>query len=211
MWFEIFVQVLGFVALGIYVISVQFNRYSTVLILKTIGSLLFALQYGLLGAFPGLTLEIVGCIRNLIFCLNEKKNRSNKNAIVCFSIFTVITGIVSIVLAWDVSEIIWTNDKTIATIVMVAISVLAIIAKVFSTVAYGLTDTHLLRMLNLPSSFCWLIYNLTIFSLGAALSDSMNIVSVLIAEYRFRNDKKTSSTSQHIIDDTESAVKEQVE
>lgn len=189
MWFEIFVQVLGFVALGIYVISVQFNRYSTVLILKTIGSLLFALQYALLGAFPGFALEIVGCIRNVIFCLNDKNNRSNKSAIAFFSVFTVITGVISIVLAWNVSNIIWTNNKTIATIVMVIISVLAIFAKVISTVAYGLTDTHLLRMLNLPSSACWLIYNLTIFSLGAALSDSMNIVSVLIAEYRFRKGK----------------------
>ena len=41
-------------------------------------------------------------------------------------------------------------------------------------------------MLNIPTSICWIVYNVMVFSIAGILSDSMTLISVIIAEMRFR-------------------------
>ena len=67
--FEVFVQFLGYVAIACNLISVQFNKYGKIILFKTLGSLLFALQYFLLGAYTGMVMDLIGSARNIIFGL----------------------------------------------------------------------------------------------------------------------------------------------
>ena len=195
MWFDILIQAIGFIAIAVNLIAVQFNKYSTIILLKTIGSLLFVLQYVFLGAYTGMIMDIIGCIRNIIFSSNVKNNRSNKRAVIVFSLLTAILGILTIILTWDVSEIRWTDNVKFATILMVFISALSIIAKLLSTVAYSIKSPHTIRMLNLPSCSCWLVYNLVVFSIAGFVNEIMTICSIIIAEIRFKK--------QPIIDETD--------
>ena len=186
MWFDIFIQAIGFIAIGVNLIAVQFNKYSTIILFKTIDSLLFVLQYIFLGAYTGMIMDIIGSIRNIIFSSNVKNNRSNKSAVIIFSLLTAILGITTIILTWDVSEIRWTDNVKFATILMVFISILSIIAKLLSTVAYSIKSPHTIRMLNLPSCSCWLVYNLVVFSIAGFVNEIMTICSIIVAEIRFK-------------------------
>lgn len=189
MLFEIFVQVLGFFGIALNIIAVQFNKYGTIIFFKTFASLLFVLQYFLLGAYTGMVMDLIGSFRNIIFSLNVKNKRSNKVPVILFSCITAIAGVLTIALTWDVSEIRWTNDVKVATILMVVISFLSIIAKLISTISYSIADPHKMRLLNLPSSGCWLVYNFVAFTLAGTINEIMTLSSVLIAEFRFRKVK----------------------
>lgn len=201
MFFEIFVQVFGFVAIGLNIIAVQFNKYGTIIFFKTLGSLLFAIQYFLLGAYTGMVMDLIGSFRNIIFSLNVKNKRSNKLPVIIFSCITAIAGILTIAFTWDVSKIRWTNDLKFATVLMVVISVLSIVAKLISTVSYSIADPHKMRMLNIPSSACWLVYNFVAFTLAGTLNEIMTLSSVLIAEFRFRKVKDLPISEQDKLDE----------
>lgn len=189
MWFSIFIQVIGFIALGINILSVQFNKYRTIIILKTIASLLFVIQYIFLGAYTGMVMDIIGSIRNVIFTYNDKNDKPNKPYIIIFSILTAVLGTAIIIFTWDIGKIVWTKDIQIATLLMVIVSILSIVAKLISTISYGLKSPHKMRLLNLPSCACWLVYNLVVFSIGGFISEIMTMTSILVAEFRFRNNK----------------------
>ena len=193
MLFDIFVQVIGFVGIALNIIAVQFNKYRTIIFFKTLGSLLFVLQYFFLGAYAGMVMDLIGSFRNIIFSLNVKNKRSNKIPVIIFSSITAVAGILTIALTWNVSKIRWTDNVKFATILMLIISALSIIAKLISTISYSIADPHKMRMLNIPSSTCWLVYNFVAFTLAGTLNEIMTLSSVLIAEFRFRKDKHKTS------------------
>ena len=190
--YDVIVQLIGFIAIFVNIISVQFNTYKKIILLKTLGSILFATQYLLLGAYAGMVMDLIGTIRNIIFTKVVQKGKSTKPYIILFSILTFVLGVVTIILTWDksiqaVSR--WSTNVTIATILVVIISVLSIIAKLLSTIAYGINNPHTIRMLNLPSSSCWIVYNLVVFSLAGIFNEILVISSIIIAEIRFKKDK----------------------
>lgn len=192
-YFDVFVQLLGFVAIFVNIISVQFNSYKKIILLKTVGSFLFATQYFLLGAFSGMVMDIIGTIRNIVFTSVVQKNKSTKPYIILFSIITFVLGVSTIILTWDKSiEAVskWTDNIGFATGLAVFISILSIIAKLLSTVAYGINNPHKIRMLNLPTSMCWVVYNAVVVSLAGVFNEILVISSIIIAEIRFKKDRK---------------------
>lgn len=196
---DFLIQAIGFIAIAFNLVAVQFNSHGKIVFLKTVGSFLFGVQYLLLSAYTGVVMEIVGWIRNVIFIILVKKNKPTKWWIVFFSLFTVITGLTTIILTWESSvvSVLWlTKNNSVAIILTIAISILSIIAKVLSTVAYGINDAHKIRMINLPTCSCWIVYNFVSFSLAGILNEAMSIISIIIAEIRYKRIKSpTKSTS----------------
>ncbi len=193
MW-DIFVQALGFIAIGVNLIAVQFNTHGKIMLFKTLGSFLFAMQYLLLGAYAGMVMDLIGTIRNIIFSHNVKNGKSNKWYIIIFAIITLILGLATIILTWEKSILAvshWTTDVNVATILAVGLAVVSIIAKLLTTVAYGFKDPHKIRLINYPSSSLWLIYNFACFSLAGMVNEIMTLISLTIAEIRFRKPKET--------------------
>ena len=189
MWFDIFVQAIGFVAIAMNVISVQFNKHFLIMLFKSLGSLLFALQYLLLGGYTGMVMDLVGVIRNFVFAYNVSRQKSNKWWIVLFCIITAGAGITTIILTWSKTiEALtrWSSNLNVLTFLAVMISILSVSAKLLSTIGYGAKSPHLIRMINLPTFSMWIIYNIMLFSIAGIISDSMSIVSIIIAEMRFR-------------------------
>ena len=192
--FEILVQVIGFVGIALNILSVQFNKHWQIMLLKTLGSMTFVLQYILLGAWVGMVMDLIGSIRNVIFTLNVKNGRSNKGWIIAFSIITFIAGLVTIITTWDKSigyASNWSKDPSTILIIAVSISIISIVAKLLTTIAYGFKDPHRIRMVNIPSNACWVVYNLVAFSIAGVINDLMCLGSIVIAEIRFRK-KKTA-------------------
>ena len=161
---EIVTQLIGFIGLGLSIIAFQFKKHRPIVLCKMSSELVFAIQYVLLGAWTAAVLDCISVIRNLLYSHLVKKNRSTTPVIVVFGIFVVITGVV-------------TFDG--------AVSLLPIASKLLTTVSYGMKNERWLRIITLPSCIFWIIYNLFVGSLGGALTDTMTLVSLLIAMYKF--------------------------
>ena len=187
--FDILVQVIGFIGIALNILSVQFNKHWKIMLFKTLGSMTFVLQYILLGAWVGMVMDLIGSIRNVIFTINVKKGKSNKWWIIFFALFTLVAGIITIAMTWDKSISYaskWSKDAQTVLIIAVSISIISIVAKLLTTIAYGFKDPHVIRMVNLPSNACWVIYNLVAFSIAGVINDLMVLCSIVIAEIRFK-------------------------
>ncbi len=132
---------------------------------------MFVIQYLLLGAYTGAAMDVIGIIRNITFILLVKYERSTTVGIVIFSLVTIGLG----VLSWEGY-----------------ISLLAIFAKTITTIAYGIKNARTIRMCNIPSSSCWLAYNLISFSLAGVINEIFVLASIAVAEFRFSRKKQNN-------------------
>lgn len=169
--FAIFVQAIGFVGIGLNIVSVQFNKHWQIVLFKTLGSAMFVVQYILLKAYTGAAMDGIGILRNIIFIFAVQKGKPTYVWIILFSVLTVVLGAITFD-GW--------------------ISLLAITAKLLSCVSYGINNARAIRMINLPSSGLWLTYNTLVFSLAGILNEIFVIVSIIIAEIRlyYKNKEK---------------------
>ena len=195
MIYEIITQTIGFIAIAVNILAVQFNSHAKIVTMRTIGSILFGIQYIMLSAYTGVVMEVIGWIRNIVFIYLVKIGKSTKPWIIFFSIITFILGGSTIILTWNnaINAIRWTDNVAFATTLMVGISVLSIIAKILSTVAYGIKEPHKIRMLNIPTCSCWLVYNFVAFSIAGVINEIMTLCSVIIAEFRYNKIKNKST------------------
>lgn len=192
MWWDVFVQGLGFIGILFMTISLQFNTHAKIMLFKTLGTFMFVLQYFFLGAYTGMVLDFIGIIRNFIFAENVKKGKDNKPWIIGFTIFTILVGIITIIFTWTslVNKMANKTDSyTVMVILAVTMSIFSIIAKSLTTIGYGLKDTHKLRCLNFPSSALWLVYNSVYFSLFGVINEIFVMGSIIVAEIRFKKNK----------------------
>jgi len=69
---------------------------------------------------------------------------------------------------------------------------LPIIAMVLTTVAFGIPNPKLTRLVAFPSSPLWLIYNVLSQSWGGVATEVFNMLSILIGMLRFDRRKKVT-------------------
>ncbi len=160
---QIFIQVLGFAGMFIQIFSMQSKDYKKVIGMTITGELIFAVQLLLLGGITGAATNFAACVTNLIYYARIRKDKSTLPFQIIFSIVFVAIGI----LTWEGP-----------------ISLLVIIAKLVSTVSYGIKDTKVIRRLKLVSMPLWLIYDCIHFSIGGVLNDLMIIISTVVAIFR---------------------------
>lgn len=212
-WFEVLLQVIGFLGTAFMLIATQFNTHGKIMIFKTLGSFSFCVQYLLMGAYTGMVMDIVGTIRNIVFAYNVKKGKSNKFWIFFFSAITIGAGVATLVLTWStlVQRVSWLSggNSSIALLLAVLVSIISILAKLLSTIAYAFKDAHRIRMLTLPTSAGWLVYNVVVFTLAGIINESLTLISIVIAELRFRKKpEKISPTIKEDLPVTEQAEQE---
>ena len=161
---DITIQLIGFAALATSLISFQFKKHGQILFCRTASELIFALQYILLGAWSAAIMDGISVIRNTSYTYLVKKNRSTTPVIIGFCTFVIVVGVVTF---------------------EGLISLLPIISKLLTTISYGMKNERLLRLITLPSCIFWIIYNAYIGVIAGILVDSLALVSLLIAMYKF--------------------------
>lgn len=172
---EIFIQLIGILGAIFGFIAYQKNEHKKIMLYKTSSELTFALQFILLGAYTGVAMNVIGCVRNLVFARQVKKNKSTAAGIILFSLLMAAAGALT-----------WTGP----------VCLLAIAGKIFTTLAYGMKNPQKVRLLTLPSSGCWLIYDVVCRSLGGIVTEVFTVVSIVIAEVRFRKKKGEKAAKQ---------------
>lgn len=161
---SIFVQALGIIGITASVLSFQCNEHKRLMLFRTLNEAFFAVQYILLGAYTGAAMNLVGCIRNLIFAHSVSHGKSTVLSRIVFCVMFTVAGICT-----------WGGLS----------SLLIIFAKVLSTAAYGSKRTGRIRILIFTTSMCWLVYNLFVSSYTGALCEALTLCSIISGIIRF--------------------------
>lgn len=161
---QIAIRFFGIVGLILCVIPFQFKKHKQIVLCKMISEISFAVQYILMGAYTGALVDMVSGLRNFLFYKFVEKKRSTTPLIVLFSAIVIILGIIS-----------WNG----------VMSLLPVVAKILTTISYGMKNEKLLRYITLPSCIFWILYNSMVGGWEALIGDFLALCSILIAIYKF--------------------------
>lgn len=160
---DIIIQTIGGFGILASIISFQCKKHNSILFFRTLNEFIFAIQYFLLGAYTGMIVNLVGCVRNLVFTKQISHNKKTTISVIIFSIMFIVFGLAF-----------WQGPK----------SILIITAKVLSTLAYGNKNTSFVRGIIFVTSTSWLIYNCCVFSIAGVLCESFTLLSLIIGIIR---------------------------
>lgn len=161
---NILAQIVGIVAILFFALSPQQKTKGKVLIFQAISSILYAMQYVLLGAFSAVATNLIGLAKNLVFYRYAKDNKDIPvMALGIYSGFIIVFGFFT-----------YTN-------------LISVIPVVLSLVyAYGIWQTNLriYRGIAVIGAIVWIIYNLAVGAYVSALGNAFQFVSAVIAVCR---------------------------
>ena len=158
-----FAQAIGFVGVAIIVIGMQQKKYDSIVLCKISNEFTAAIHYLLLGGYTGMLINFASCLTNGVYWYRNKKGKSTLVFQILFGAMFVVLGVLS-----------WHGP----------ISIFVVAAKLISSVALGINNSRIIRILNLISNPCWLIYNIYMGSIAGMIGDSLVIFSVIIAVIR---------------------------
>ena len=166
----ILIRIFGIFGLMSGVLSFQFKNHKSIMLAKVFSEAAYCVQYTLLGAHTAALISVVSVVRNYLFRRQVQRHKSSVGLIAVFSAVVVVTCMIS----WDGY-----------------LSLLVLVAKLISTVSYGMSNPKHLRLITFPSCFLWITYNIIVGSWEAMIGDSLSAISILIAIYKFDIRKKT--------------------
>lgn len=157
-------QIIGIVAFCLAVLSFQQNEHKKIVVLQFLANACFLTHYFMIGAYTGALLNFIGALRSVVFMCKHQRWASSNLWLVFFSLLCVAAGIFT-----------WQSP----------LSLLPMVAMVLTTVAFGIDNPKITRLLAFPSSPLWLIYNVANQSYGGALTEIFNMTSIIIGMLRF--------------------------
>ncbi len=163
-------QIIGIIALICAVTSFQQRTHKYILAFQLASTSLFVAHYALLGAYTGAILNAIALIRSVVFINKDKKWANSIVWLVLFCVVSVSTG----VLTWNGSMV----------------SVLPVLGMLFTTVAFWIKIPKYVRMTAFPSSPLWLVYNISCNAWGGAITEVINMISIIVAMIRLDFKKK---------------------
>ena len=170
---EITAQAIGIAAMCFNLFSYQQKTRKGAIICQLFGTILFTINFFLLGAVVGAMMNFIGAIRAVIF-INKDKVRADH--IAWFIGFTAVY-LVSYILTFTV----FGKEPSAINFILEFLPVTGMIATTYS---YRLTDAKAIRKYGLISSPVWLIYNIASFSVGAIICEVLSLASIIIGIVR---------------------------
>lgn len=162
-YLKLVTEALGVIGIIAAVLSFQCAKHKRLLFLRTVNEFSFGIQYFLLGAYTGMAMNMVGCVRNIIFSRLVEKGKSTVPMRILFSALFVAFSIFT-----------WAGPK----------SILVGAAKVISTAAYGSSKTATVRIMVFFTSATWLFYNYMVGSYSGCICEGLTLISVIIGIIR---------------------------
>lgn len=166
---EIIGQIAGIIAMIINILAVQFKKPQHLFICRMVSSLLWALNFLLLGSPTGAIINLVNIIRS-IFLLRERTS-AKPFLYVTIGLY-VVTGLL-------------TMDYQLS--ILLLIDILIIVGQVADSIGMWTKNFRNIRYCQLFAiSPVWLVHNILVFSIGGIITEAFTMVSTLIAMYRYR-------------------------
>ena len=157
----------GVVALVVALASFQQNVPKRMVICQLISNTLFVIHFFMLGAVVGAAINLMSAARSLIYAQTDKKWAMHP---VWTFVFVLISVLIAIFL--------WEGY----------VSLLPVVASVFYTISFRIKTSKLVRLVSLPSSPCWIIYNAIKGSIPGIITEAYVIISIAVG--MLRHDRK---------------------
>lgn len=161
-------QIFGFSALIIGILMYQFKNHRTIMILMTVNCTLWCLHYTSMWLFTPVAMNFLNVVRSYVYSLDKKWERSKFVPVV----FILLSAVMTIVT--------WQG----------ACGLLTLAASVFAVIGGWQKNEQILRLLTIPVCLCWLTFNLINHSWAGMTSDSLVLISVVIAVIRYKLKEK---------------------
>ena len=179
---ELIAQIIGIIAMGFNILSYQGKSKRTVILMQLVGTLLFTINFGLLGATIGALMNGIGFIRAIIFVNKERFHTDH--------IGWVIGFIAVFALMYPVTFLLFDKEPTVKNLILELLPVIGMCA---GTIGYHMKEAKHVRRLALIGSPCWLIYNLFTGSIGGILCEVISLISVFVGMLRYDVKRKTNA------------------
>lgn len=152
-------EIFGLVAIIINFLIYQQKERESLLKVKLLSDLTWALHYGLLTAFSGMAVCLVGALRETVFIFTKDKNDNRKYYLVAFCLISLITSIFTM------------KD---------VYGLLPALASLIAVFSYWQTNTTVTKILGLPISLTMLTYDFVRFSIMGITNEILTIISIII-------------------------------
>ncbi len=168
--FDVFVQGIGFLSMGLnFFIYIQKTR-ARVLIVKLICDSLTILQMFLLGGYSGMLVLIICIVRGIVFYNSVNHEWARKKFWV--PLFVAVS--------FGTSALSWVGPASLLPSTGTALAI----------IGFGSTNPKLTRLFNIPGNGLWAIYHLTVGSWGGVGGSILGVLSAIIGLIKF--DRKSS-------------------
>lgn len=155
--------------------SFQFRKRWQIIAVQSVGSTLFAIHFGMLGAAVAMGMNLVAVLRNFLFSYYSYNTRPTWP--LWLVIFIVI--VVSLVL-WDG----W-------------VSVLPMGALILGSIALWHRDEQKIRLWTLGSPPLWIVHNIVVGSIPGAVNEVIALASIITSWVRYRKTHERHSSSKY--------------
>lgn len=167
-------QAFGLVAMFFHIFSFQQKTSRGVIICQMFSSILFSVNYLLLGAPVGMCMNIVGLMRAIVYS-NREKFRADR---VLWLAFFISLYVASYILSFTVFGKEFTMRNAL-------LEVLPVIGMTASNISFRLQSAAMIRKLGFISSPCWLTYNAVSHSIGGVICEVFAFCSIIIGMIRY--------------------------
>ena len=171
-------QILGYIVVVIFILSYQAKEKKQLLFLQTLSTGLMCVHYALLGAWSGLTLNLVCLVRNYAYANTHKKPFSYTWFPYFLAAAIVGVGICS-----------WEGWYSIFLIVALAVNTVFLSAQKANTVRVSVLFT------------CPMILTYDVFagSIGGAINEAVSTISAIIGLIRHREKKEEVLKNTYVV------------
>ncbi len=153
----------------------QFKNRTTIIAFGFLSSVATGASHFCLAAYSGLAMTCISMIRNGIFFVQEKHGKTDKITKVDWAILLVLytIAIVSAVFTYQGF-----------------LSLMSVFATLIYTYSVWQKNTKVYKYLGIPTSICWIIYDIYITSWFGMILESALMISAIIGIVRVHKEKK---------------------
>ena len=152
-------EIIGVFAIMFNFLIYQQQKRKSVLKVKLLSDISWALHYGLLTAFSGMAVCIVGTARETTFLLTDDKKEKRKYFLLAFAIIAVITSLLTM------------KDL---------FGLLPAVASLIAVFSYWQQNPNLTKILGIPISIAMITYDIVRFSITGIINETLTLVSIAI-------------------------------
>ena len=174
----IIAQTIGIFAMAFNILSYQQKTRKMAIAFQLGGSILFSINFFMLGATVGGILNAIGIVRALVFLNKEKLHADRPIWLAGFTSAYILSYILA-----------FTAFGKAPTPFNFFIELLPVIGMIATTISFQLTDAKSIRRFGLISSPSWLVYNIVNFSIGAIICEVLSLGSIIIGIIRLDRKK----------------------
>jgi hypothetical protein len=164
--YNLFVQSIAIIALAVFALSFHAKTKKNIIIINTIGLIIFIIHFYLLQAWTGVMLNILNCVIAILLIFREENKYINNKIFLLSSLFilTLVTFF-----TWEGYH-----------------SIFALLGICFVTIAKWQQKKIHLRLIFILASLSWIIYDYFVGSSGGIISEIIIIISLFISIIRDR-------------------------